>query len=346
MVKLLVGGLKMPDGNTGIGGGDGTLPSDRTVKYATIHVHAQQVDFLRSNNELFQGHTQNVSAQITGDLYIYREPNTADGNEVYLVSFVGGDIISPCGDDGHILSDIVLTGGSDRNGLSSDLAKGFFHYRSDVKVQPADTRHPISWVLSAPQTPNKSHTVTDQVVMSYTTNEGVESDGEDFKVSMGASQTSQNWHSITDTFDDWSVVETSNAGENSASWTYAQYTPWDGRNDGANNFNNWWQDAYNVGGGWDDVKNPNDLSKETMQYHYIAAWRFFRPISDAPFAVEITGTSTHYYCLIVMPQCQPVIQRVMNMAIRKPGNHTFYPAQSILRWSQIIDLKAATNFKT
>lgn len=321
--------------NTGISGS--MIPSGSGLQFGIVDISANYSETL--SLEAFT-QKQLLSTSLSGKLYVYRQHSHGEDN--YLVVYVEDGETTPAAPvpspDGRLvglsISQQALPG-TGRNETSTDLAKGYFLYRMQTSVQAAAVDATkaggISWKASSPATVNQTTQTTNQVVTSYSTTAsiGVTPDGPSGSVSM--SQDVQLWQSASKVISEWNVDENSDTAHNLLVWNYYQTTPWDGRND-VQNFASWWEQAYNMGGGWDDVKNPTNLSMTGLQHCNIAAWQFDGSMVDANGQLNVTfsGANTYYLIAIMMPQCWD------------NGHHRCVPCTRSSTWSKTIDLVAAS----
>lgn len=312
------------DPGTGIGDRDGMAPvvgDGVELSYGKQLVHATNAKTLAC--PLVPYRTQQVSAQLTGTFYVYHE--CGHGQDSFLVVYKEDGILSTANSD-HPL---IVTMGEKWD--DTHAGTGFALYRMDTSVvpvtingQPLDNQS-VSWVCSSPSTVNKEESKTDQTVESF--NQSVTLNAKD-----GASATYshdyQIWHSTTIDVTDWGIEEQSDAAANKGAWMFFQNTPWAGTLGMPLPFIGWtwWEAAYNVGGGWDDVKPFNALSTGVMQYHTCAAWRFANPGDGQPLRVKFSGQMTGKYCLVAMPQ------------LGNGGHHTLFTDSLPNAWEVELDL--------
>ena len=217
---------------------------------------------------------------------------------------------------------------------ASRAGTGYVLYRVDTGAAPtlingqAPNDDIVSWVSSSPATVNTETQVQDQTVESF--NQSITLSAKD-----GASATFshdyQIWHGTTMSVKDWAIVENTDAVSKKCSWVLYQSKPWSGMTD-MSNFQ-WWQSAYNCGGGWDDVWPFTDLATGVMQYHTCAAWRFANPNPGSPLKVQFTGNLSTHYCLIAMPQ------------LGNTGHHNLFTNTLQNPWSVELDLAALSQLE-
>ena len=290
------------------------------VSYGIQQVHVTNAKTLSC--PLVPNRQQQVSTQLTGTFYVYHV--SGHGQDGFLVVYKEDGILTTSNPDHPPL----VTMGPKWDDLHAGT--GFVLQRMDTGVAPSSINgqsprsSQVSWVSSSPATVNKEQQVNDQTVESF--NQSVTLSAKE-----GASATFshdyQIWHSTTMSVKDWAIQEQTDAASNKCSWTFYQNIPWSGLLD-VNAFSAWWQLAYNMGGGWDDVKAFSDLSTGVMQYHTCAAWLFANPNPGDPLNVTFSGQMTGNYCLIAMPQ------------LGGSGHHLMYTDSLPNSWSVELDLVA------
>lgn len=311
--------------SAGTGIGDGMAPSAGDgveLSYGIKQVHVTNARSLACS--LLPNSHQQVSTQLTGTFYVYHE--CGHGQDSFLVVYKEDGILTTANND-HPL---MVSMGQKWDGAHAGT--GFVLYRMDTGVAPVaingqQDNSLVSWVSSSPATVNKEQTVTDQTVESF--NQSVTLSGKD-----GASTTYshdyQIWHGTTIDVTDWAIEEQTDAYANKCSWKFYQNIPWSGALDMPGPQNSyswpWWEWAYNMGGGWDDVKPFSALSTGVMQYHTCAAWRFANPGDGNPLRVKFSGQMTGNYCLVAMPQ------------LGNGGHHTLFMDSLPNSWEVELDL--------
>jgi len=281
--KASANGFSLLGGQEGIG--DGMIPSNNRALYGIERFTS--VSNVNLKWQYFPDKQQNMSGRINGTFMVYHE--LGHGDDSYLVVYQEDGLVSL----GDLISDQAL-------------ARGYFMYRMDTSVTPNIGGTNANWVASSPSTLNQSQEVQNQTVdtFSQTINIGI---AEETGPSSGASssESTQLWHGFTMKISDWNITEKSDANTNQCSWMWYQNVPWTGNDKPLDDFT-WWEQAYNVGGGWDDTKPLPELSRTTMQYHSSAAWRFPTHLIDPntkKLMVNFSGSAKYYLAAINMPQC-------------------------------------------
>jgi hypothetical protein len=269
--------------------------------------------------------TQTAGIDVEGTLWVYHE--LGHGLDRYLVVYIGDGNVTP---GSPSIADQRLTGG-DRSALAPDLARGYFHYRMEtgLHVTAADPSRQglITLKEHSPLNVNQSVQVTDSVTSEYSTSISLSGSGGGGSGSVSASHSTSVGHSVTRTITDWGIDDVSAPAEASCHWVYYQNSPWDGRNQAAG-FPNWWEQAYDMGGGWDSARPPTQLSRGVLPFTVIASWYFDKDMVDANGQLNVTfsGTTTAYFCMVKMPQ------------LNNSGHHQLEPASLTCSWSKTVDL--------
>lgn len=269
--------------------------------------------------------TQKASLEIGGNLYVYHDQG--HGVDRYLVVYVQNGTANP---GAPSITDQALPLGG-RSG--QDLAQGYFQRMISMSVSPSandpSRNSGIHWVGNSPTNVNVAVTESKQIVssVSSTIEVGGSSDGP--SVSGSTTTESQTWSGESFTLTEWGIDDLSDASSNKAEWRYYQNQPWDGRND-PNAFGDWWEQAYNMGGGWDDVRHPTNLSKLPLAYTNVVAWHFDSGMkaADGTLMVTFTGQVSQFLVGVNMVQ------------LNDNGHHQIWPAGNTLSWSRTVDLAA------
>ncbi|WP_146747675.1 hypothetical protein [Paramagnetospirillum kuznetsovii] len=314
--------------------GEGLTPTVSGVKWGHFHQTTNVSETLY--HEWFppqiqgppgNGH-QDWSAQISREYYIYED--FGHGNDEYLVVYREDGIITP----GQLISEKILTGGDHDSPLCGDLCKGYFHHKIEAFVAPSLTGDGVSLTSSSPSNANNVTRVDNQVVSTSSDSISIGGNGEGPTGDVSVSTSTQVWHGVSFDLTDWNVLEQTDVGARKAAWLYYQGQAWDGRADLTRDFS-WWEAAYNVGGGWDDVKLPPSLSRTTLKYHNTASWRFKRRLTapDGSLRVSFSGGANVYMIMIAMPQ------------FRNIGHHQATPRIMPINWNDQFDIVEWANKK-
>lgn len=275
------------------------VPSIPGASYGTFQPPKVQVS-ANLTYDLLPGATQRYDVTLLHNYYIY--PDLKNGATTYLVVCIEEGELSP----NALLSDQLLKGGN-RDGNDPDLAKGFFHHRLECTIGCAPKGSGVVLSNSSPSNSNARTSVNNQVVSSINETVTYGSEGG----SASGSEGTQIWSGTTFDVTEWNVLDQSDAGQCIGKWTYYQdagtgdpSSCWDGRAD-PDDFKDWWPQAYFMGGGWDNVKTPPVLSRNTLKFCNIAAWRLqANLVQNNTLNVTISGqVDTHVIC-VSMPQLQ------------------------------------------
>lgn len=296
---------------TGIG--DGMVPSNSKAQYGIKRFSSEVPSDLTW--QYFPDQVQHMSGRINGTFSIYHE--FGHGDDDYLVVYQEDGLVSL----GNLISD-------------QQLGRGYFIYRMDTSVTPNLTGDGVSWVASSPATVNQSIEKTETTVDTFETsiNLGINAEGGTAGESM--SESTQIWHGYSMKVSDWNITENSDAQTNKCAWMWYQNVPWTGNDKPIGDFG-WWQQAYNVGGGWDDTKALPELSRTSLQYHSSACWRFNKSLITANNMLNVTfsGGATYYLAAISMPQ------------LGNSGHHQILYNTPSNTWQLTIDLVAESLLK-
>ncbi|MDP3371999.1 MAG: hypothetical protein Q8S21_03820 [Candidatus Paracaedibacteraceae bacterium] len=309
--------------STGIGKDGSDLVPLPGSQYAVVSESFHTPFNLNSN--LFPNTTQQASQRIDVTFYVYHE--TTHGADDYFVICQQDGMIS-MGDS--VCEQAIRNGtlttpdNSHSNGDPRQLFQGFFLYRFDNEVSPDIAG--ANWVYSSPQSINETSTISTTAVDTYTTTVTIGADSNGGKGDVSESYSKQLWYQKTMSITDWGITEKSDAESNKGAWSWYQNLPWSGKNVDISNFT-WWENAYNVGGGWDDIKVLPGLSLNTLQYHCSIGWKFPSSlIQNNQLNVTFNGKGLCYTAAIAMPQCN------------NTGHHNISYHDDWLSWSKSIDL--------
>lgn len=316
---------------TATGIGDGMSPETGVTYGRLIPDAATTPSDFSLQWDLLPGVSQAWSASVNRKYYVYED--FGHGGGTYLVVYLEDGTISP----GTMASSQYLTGqrGDRDSGRAPDLAQGFFHHRLESFVQPSLRGPSVQFGSSSPSNTNRQSAVNNQAISSSSDTISVSGDG----VSGSETTGTQVWHGVSFNISEWNIVETTDVGALKASWLYYQDAGannefWDGRRDASQNFE-WWQEAYNCGGGWDDVKPPCDLSQEVFKWHNTASWRFDKSlVSDGKLPVVFQGAADIHVISIGMPQLQ------------NNGHHTALSRTVSVPWTDAFDIVEWSRKKT